>query len=404
MSQWHSKRLYRYLLVNLAFLHLVFTLLFLCVVLLSNVWYFAPEWLRLGISVKHIVVMVLFFVPGALLQATAIAVTMAFWVGYGRLQFFKEIDAMRTLGFSSYQIFRPLLHYAIFWMLVVSITAFAIYPWSMHMFKDYYTRVLTLHVSVQKHGVQKLGETIFYVSSNRNEWVISSQEDGYQRIIWAYQSGSDIINDVRILTAEEVSILLVDTKNNGKQWHWGEASEFSYPLIFDIDSQSYNPYDLLLFKELLAEAGKLWGEYQKTIERYKHRREMIQEVLSIEGLPDSERHEYELELQNLEKSPAFSVDMVSLLFVVFLRFSHITLIVGLAIFAYVLLEYHQMQRWLIPISGWIMMTALYWISFYLISFRVLRLLWHPYTLLIPITLVYLINLFIGILIWKNKRR
>ncbi|NIZ41154.1 LptF/LptG family permease [Entomospira entomophila] len=404
MSQWHSSRLYRYLLGNLAFLHLVFTLLFLLVVLLSNVWYFAPEWLRLGISIKHILVMVLFFVPGALLQSTAIALTMAFWVGYGRLQFFKEIDAMRTLGFSSYQIFRPLLHYALVWMILISLTAFILYPFSMHMFKDYYTRVLTLHVSVQKHGAQKLGETLFYISSHGSEWVISSHEDGYQRIIWAYQSGSEIVDDVRILTAEEVEILLVDAKNNGKQWHWGEAKNFFYPLVFDINTQSYNPYDLLLLKDLWQEALRLWHEYQDILERYQQRRNMLEEVLLIDELPSGERYEYELELINLQKNPAFTIDMVSLLFVVLLRFSHISLIVGLAILAYVLLEYRQMQRWMTPIAIWIGMTALYWVSFYLISFRVLRLLWHPYALLIPIIIVYMINLTIGMRIWINKRR
>lgn len=407
IKTWHSNQLYLYLLKSVIFFHILFTSLFIFVVLLSNVWYFAPEWLELGIALKHIFVMVLFFIPGALLQATAISLSVAFWVAYGKLQFYKEIDAMRSLGLSSYQMFKPVFHYAIFVSIALLLITYVLYPYSMHKFQDYYSHVLTQFVAVkaQSSEPQVLGDTVVFIENLEEEqhWVIIERRQGQKIVVWANDTSLMTSEDVRTLKAKKIEILAVDIDSNSKQWHWAQAIQLDYPLLFNINTQSYNPYDTLPITRLWRSAQILLRLHYEKIAQQQDRVKELRRMLLMEDVSDRDREIYKEEILTAKKSLKFSPDLISLFFIVILRISHILLIIALAMLAFLLLELHEMHRWTLAIIIWFIFVTLYWLSFYFVSSKVLSLQWNIFILFVSVGFIFLVNMgLIGVIFYKKR--
>jgi lipopolysaccharide export LptBFGC system permease protein LptF len=403
---WRSHQLYRYLLKSIVSFHLLFSGLFIFLVLLSNIWYFAPEWLELGIGVNHILIMVSFFIPGALMQASAIALSLAFWVSYGRLQFYKEIDAMRSLGFSSFAIFKPLLDYAMILVVVIFFVGYIVYPYTMNAFTEYYAQVLTQHVAIrsQEKQAQRLGSSIIYMQQDgeKQHWLLIESRQGQKIFAWMEDTQLVSSGEWRFLNAHEVEMLILANNIASNQWHWLTAENFSYPLTFNIDNQGYNPYDSLSFSGLLGEWQRLLSERQLELTDRKHRASELKVLLNQRELPESDREIYRIELASLRESLSFSRDLVSLTFVTLLRFSHIILILGLSVLAFLMLELSQMRRWILALIFWLLAIVLYWALFYYISNEILSMYWHAYTILIPILLILTVDLILGIILAKNR--
>ncbi|NIZ18949.1 LptF/LptG family permease [Entomospira culicis] len=403
---WRAKQLYRYLLVDIAKTHLFLTLLFIFFVLLSNIWYFAPEWLELGVSIRHVLVMVLFFIPGAMIQATPIALSLAFLVSYTRLQLHKEIDAMRSLGFGIFAIFRPLLHYTLFTFFLTFGVAFGLYPYSMSTFEQYYSQVLSRYIKIdtKSNEPKMLGDMILYgaIFEGKEQWLVVDMRDGYRLVLWATNADVSMDGGLRALSAEEVDLLVVERNSNGQSWSTIVAKDFRYPLIFSIKTQSYNPYDGLILRDLWARGLALRDEHYRRTAFQRERLVEINALLRNGLLTETDRDLYLQERVAIKKDFRFNSDFVSYLFVVLLRTSHLLFVITLVFLAFLLVE-RLGKRSLWILLGWVVALIFYWISFYLISFQILRLRWSPITLLLPVMTINLVNL---LLFWsiQHKKR